>query len=110
MPIAGFEEGVAISLLFDGVSLEMLVLSPYEFIKEEMDSEGAEMLEEIAEILKDPEIRVNLDFEPGQIQWINNASIGHRRTSYLDDPSDPENKRTLLRLWLREKGALGYLG
>ena len=34
MPIAGFEEGVAISLLFDGVSLEMLVLSPYEFIKE----------------------------------------------------------------------------
>ena len=89
---------------------ERLNIQAYEFIKEEMDSEGAEMLEEIAEILKDPEIRVNLDFEPGQIQWINNASIGHRRTSYLDDPSDPENKRTLLRLWLREKGALGYLG
>ena len=37
MPIAGFEEGVAISLLFDGVGLEMLVLSPYEFIKEAVD-------------------------------------------------------------------------
>ena len=89
---------------------ERLNIQAYEFMNEEMDKEGSEMLQEIAEILKDPEIRVNLDFEPGQIQWINNASIGHRRTSYLDDPNDPENKRTLLRLWLREKGALSYLG
>ena len=37
MPIAGFEEGVAILLLFDGIGLEMLVLSPYEFIKEAVD-------------------------------------------------------------------------
>ena len=38
LPIAGFEEGIAISLLFDGVGFEMLVvLSPYEFIKEAVD-------------------------------------------------------------------------
>ncbi|MEK9849227.1 MAG: TauD/TfdA family dioxygenase [Candidatus Puniceispirillum sp.] len=89
---------------------ERLNLQAYDMIGEKMDDAGAEMLAEIAEILKDPDIRVDLDFQPGQIQWINNCSIGHRRTSYLDDPNDPENKRTLWRLWLRENGALGYLG
>lgn len=89
---------------------ERLNIQAYEMIGEAMDDDGADMLAAIAEILDDPEIRLDLDFEPGQIQWINNGSIGHRRTSYLDDPNDPENKRTLLRLWLREKGALGYLG
>ena len=68
------------------------------------------MLSKIAEILEDPSIRVDLNFQPGQIQWINNRSIGHRRTSYVDDPNDPENKRTLLRLWLRENGKVSYLG
>ena len=89
---------------------ERLNVQAYDMIGEPMDKDGAEMLAAIAEILEDPEISLDLDFQPGQIQWINNATIGHRRTSYLDDPNDPENKRTLLRLWLREKGGLGYLG
>ena len=44
------------------------------------------MWEAIFEIINNPKIRANLNFEPGKIQWINNASIGHRRTSYLADP------------------------
>ena len=45
------------------------------------------MLREIAEILEEPDVSLDLDFQPGQVQWINNATIGHRRTSYLDDPT-----------------------
>ena len=89
---------------------ERLNIQAYEMLGEELDSDGVEMLREIAEILEEPDVSLNLDFQPGQVQWINNATIGHRRTSYLDDPNDPENKRTLLRLWIRETGELSYLG
>ena len=89
---------------------ERLNIQAYDLTGLPLDDEGAEMLREIAQILEDPEISIDLDFQPGQIQWINNATIGHRRTSYLDDPETPEIKRTLLRLWLREQGQLSYLG
>ena len=89
---------------------ERLNIQAYEMLGEELDSDGVEMLREIAEILEEPDVSLDLDFQPGQVQWINNATIGHRRTSYLDDPNDPENKRTLLRLWIREAGELSYLG
>ena len=75
-----------------------------------MDQEAQDMLETIDSILKDPEMRIDLNFQSGQIQWINNASIGHRRTSYIDHPSDPALKRCLVRMWLREKGKISYLG
>ena len=61
-------------------------------------------------LIEDPEMRVDLNFQSGQIQWINNASIGHRRTSYIDHPSDPSLKRCLVRMWLRERGKISYLG
>jgi hypothetical protein len=40
-----------------------------------------------------------MDFQPGDIQLLKNASILHKRTAY-EDWSDPDRKRHLLRLWL----------
>ena len=68
------------------------------------------MLEVIVKIFNDPDIRVNLDFEPGRIQWFNSALIRHRRTSYMNYSNDPENKLDWLTFWLRKNGVLGHLG
>lgn len=45
------------------------------------------------------EIRLDMDFQPGDIQFIHNHQILHARTPYQDHP-EPERKRHLLRLWL----------
>jgi hypothetical protein len=41
-----------------------------------------------------------MDFQVGDIQLINNATILHARTAY-EDHVEPERKRHLVRLWLR---------
>jgi hypothetical protein len=40
-----------------------------------------------------------MDFQPGDIQWLKNSVVLHKRTEYVDWP-EPERKRHLLRLWL----------
>ena len=55
---------------------------------------------EIETIANDPAFHVEMDFRPGDIQWLNNSVILHSREAYEDDP-DPGRRRHLLRLWLR---------
>ena len=47
----------------------------------------------------DPDHFLDMDFQPGDIQFLKNASILHKRTAY-EDWDDPALKRHLLRLWL----------
>jgi hypothetical protein len=42
---------------------------------------------------------LDMSFEPGDLQWLKNAAILHKRTAY-EDHDAPEQKRHLLRLWL----------
>jgi len=53
----------------------------------------------IETIANDPEFHVEMDFQPGDLQLLNNSVILHSREAY-DDFDDPERKRHLLRLWL----------
>lgn len=46
-----------------------------------------------------PGIYLDMDFQPGDFQLLNNRTIFHARTDYRDNP-DPDLKRHLLRLWL----------
>ena len=46
-----------------------------------------------------PDLYVDMDFAPGDMQWIRNAVVLHKRTAYTDWP-EPERRRHLLRLWL----------
>ena len=55
-----------------------------------------ELLESIA---NDPNIHLEMDFEPGDVQFLNNGRILHSREAYEDD-DDPAERRHLLRLWL----------
>jgi hypothetical protein len=47
----------------------------------------------------DPELRLEITFEPGDVQFLCNYTNLHSRTKY-DDWEEPEKKRHLLRLWL----------
>ena len=42
-------------------------------------------------------------------EFIRNRATGHARTEFVDHP-EPEKKRHLVRLWLRDHGKRGYRG
>lgn len=54
-------------------------------------------LDYIEEVALLPEFHFGIDFQPGDIQLLNNLSLMHWRTGYEDDP---DRKRLLIRLWL----------
>jgi hypothetical protein len=63
-----------------------------------------QVIDLIDEIAADPAIHLDMDFRPGDIQWLKNAAILHSRTEF-EDPPEPERKRHLLRLWLTSRRA-----
>jgi len=42
---------------------------------------------------------LDMHFEPGDMQFLKNAAVLHKRTEY-EDWDEPDDKRHLLRLWL----------
>ena len=71
------------------------------------DGEDRAAFEAISEIVEDPGLYCSFIIEPGQLQIVNNRSVGHGRGEYVDDPNA---RRHLLRLWHREAGRRGYGG
>lgn len=66
------------------------------------------LIELIEAIANDPDIHLEMAFEPGDIQLLKNATILHAREAY-EDWDDPLRRRHLLRLWLaaRDDGFRG---
>jgi hypothetical protein len=58
-----------------------------------------EALDVFDAVLEDPAVHLEMDFRPGDIQFLHNHQILHDRTAFEDDP-DPARRRRLLRLWL----------
>jgi hypothetical protein len=58
----------------------------------------------LGELAADPELRLDMNFMPGDIQFLHNHTILHARSAYEDWP-EAERKRHLLRLWLAPPGA-----
>jgi hypothetical protein len=55
-------------------------------------------LDMVMELAQRDELRLDIAFNPGDIQFVNNLTTLHTRTEYEDYP-EPERKRHLLRLW-----------
>lgn len=55
-------------------------------------------------ILNDEDIRIDMMLEPGDIQFANNYSIFHSRTSF-EDYEEVDRRRHLFRLWLKMPNA-----
>lgn len=86
-----------------------LIYQGYALQGESIDSEGEEALAAFFGIIDDPEMYKEFKFEAGQIQFLNNRVIGHKRTSFEDWPNT-EKKRHLCRVWLRDHGRVFYNG
>ena len=52
------------------------------------------------ELTRRPDLRLDMDLQPGDIQFINNYTTLHSRTGFVDGP-EPHQKRHMLRLWLK---------
>lgn len=63
-----------------------------------------EALDMLAALAAEPELRLDMNFMPGDIQFLHNHTILHARSAYEDWP-DPARKRHLLRLWLSPANA-----
>ena len=64
----------------------------------EQQLEALDMLDSLA---CSEAIRLDMAFEPGDIQLLHNHQILHARTAY-EDYSEPERRRHLMRLWLSQ--------
>lgn len=62
----------------------------------ELQIEAMDMFDSLAE---DPAFHLDMNFQPGDIQVVNNHWTLHSRTDY-EDFDDPAEKRHLMRLWL----------
>ena len=85
------------------------VVYGYKLAEEALDLCGEQALDAFESLMNDPGVPVHFDFEPGQVQFINNLALGHNRTAFVDF-AEPDRKRHLLRLWLRDRGRPGYAG
>ena len=99
---------------YDGTDLTVRIahreiLGGYALRGEPLDEEGRLALDAVKAVFDTPEIRTDLTFEPGQIQFVNNRRTGHARTDFVDGDR-PDQKRHLVRLWLRDHGQRGYRG
>ena len=75
----------------------------------EIDPEGLAAMEAFEAILTAPGMAAQFHFEQGQMQILDNRALGHKRTGFTDWP-EPERKRLLIRLWLRDSGGRAYNG
>jgi hypothetical protein len=65
------------------------------------DIAALDMFDDLA---NDPNLRLDMQLRPGDMQFLHNHTILHDRTAFEDWP-EPERKRHLLRLWLAAPGA-----
>jgi hypothetical protein len=65
-----------------------------------LTDDQVELLHLFDAIAQEPGVALDMDFVPGDIQWLLNYAALHSRTSFTDYP-EPARRRHLLRLWLR---------
>jgi hypothetical protein len=65
--------------------------------------EQIEVLKLFDDIAYEPGMAIEMDFRPGDIQWLSNYAALHARIIYEDYP-EPQRRRHLLRLWLSRQG------
>jgi hypothetical protein len=63
-----------------------------------------EAIDLFTSIAEEPDLRLDMALEVGDMQFVHNHTILHDRTAYKDWP-EPERKRHLLRLWIAAEGA-----
>jgi hypothetical protein len=69
-----------------------------------LEPEDVAALDLFDDLANDADLRLDMQLQPGDMQFVHNHTILHDRTAYEDWP-EPERKRHLLRLWIAAEGA-----
>lgn len=64
-----------------------------------MNDDKAATLSLVEDIAERPHMKLTFAQQPGDMLWVNNLAVMHRRDRYEDDP-DPEKIRLLFRMWI----------
>lgn len=81
-----------------------MIRTGQEKIGRELEPLESAAIDTIIALARDPAMRLDMDFRPGDIQFLNNYVILHSRTGW-EDHDDPQQRRALLRLWLNVPNA-----
>ena len=81
----------------------------YPLIGETIDDAGKAALVALNDTLSEPGAAVAFTLAAGQVQFLNNARVVHRRTAF-EDYDEPERRRHLVRIFLRDEGRRSYMG
>ena len=93
-----------------GRFIKWLLYKGYELAGEPFDKPGQDAIETMFDIMSEPDRHVSFSLESGQIQYVNNFRIAHRRTEYEDATDEPEARRHLVRIFLRDEGRRTFMG
>jgi alpha-ketoglutarate-dependent taurine dioxygenase len=83
--------------------LRYWIESGHEKAGEPLSAARRTALDVLDAVLNEPGLRQEFDLVPGDMYFINNRWILHNRTAFEDHP-EPEQRRHLVRLWLRADG------
>lgn len=85
------------------------ILNGYALRGEPLDEEGRTAIEALRGVFARDRLVCRFMMAPGQIQFVSNLAIGHRRTGFTD-AEDPARRRLMVRIWMRDEGAASYDG
>ena len=74
-----------------------------------MDNQTTAAVEAIKRVFTDESLQFQFHLKAGEIQYVANREVGHSRTEF-HDYEESDRRRLLIRLWLRNEGAQGYMG
>ena len=99
---------------YDGQTIKVnhaswIIRNGYKVKGIEMDPETMAALDALDDVMEAPGLGKRFMFERGQIQIVNNRRLGHRRTGFTDWP-EVEQRRRLVRVWVRNSGRPFYHG
>jgi hypothetical protein len=110
------EDRVSLKSIFDveGDALNVnfsprLVEHGYQMKGEELDLKTRAAIDALCQTTEIDNLCKRFEFQRGQIQIVNNRRLGHRRTAFRD-AEEPEDRRHLVRIWVRKSGRPFYQG
>ncbi|MFG1926895.1 TauD/TfdA family dioxygenase [Cryptosporangium sp. NPDC048952] len=99
-PVVSIADGVF--SMYAGTTYIFTAAQSYPDIVPPLTDDQVTVLRMFDEITQEQGMALDMDFQPGDIQWVSNYAALHSRTAFTDHP-EPQRRRHLMRLWLRNE-------